>query len=413
MMSDTRGGSSGGLVRNVSLPVLHYEVPVSPRAAYSTVPRVSSFSRMAANPAPTPMYGPTYDIYDDDADGMVPDLEPHEDMLHQRNMARLRRPRPQAYDRDMEGESITDSDESAVARVVKRNGMYIDAGYDSTSDFSKADHGQSTRYTTSIPAQVSDLHANPFSFCRDSWIIAQIRRAILVGIAPMHIFIPPKSRTCAIGSPDLEAKFLFLSTLSMTIAFMAFSFSVFISQARSLLPLPAAIAFAPVVGRLSGSLPIATVTCACGVISYAVTAARLLSPVMLVWTSLVPVLAFAALGTRGGVASSFATAAFVFAVDFSGPLPEGLISPAGTIAAWVLFLGWTRVVQRQIKKLKFGTVRTDRDWNWMDVAYCSGDATSASEWDRVGGKIGEHAPGDVDAMVPDAGTGIVLSSTGY
>lgn len=409
MMSDARGGSSAGLVRNISLQRQQYGVQPSPRIAHEGVPRVSSFSPMVANQAPAPMYCPSHD---EDADGMVPDLQPHDDLQQHQMVARLRRPRSLGYERDMERESIADSNDSPVSRARERS-IFVDNGCDSGSDFSKPDYIYSMQQLHCINGPPSDIHVSPFSICEDSWLIAQIRHALLLGIAPMHIFIPPASRMCAMGSPDLEAKFLFLSATSVMIAVVAVVFSFSLSSAQPLLLPTVAIALTPAVGRYSGSLTMATVTCAIGVISYAVTTARLASVVMLVWTSLVPVLSFAALGTRAGVASSFATAAAVFAADFSGPLPEARVSLAGTIAAWVLFLGWTGVVQTQIRKMKCGSGRAVWGQTWAGGGYYSDESASRGGRSSMERKRGEHTSGDVDALVPDAADRVFPTSTMY
>lgn len=402
-LTNTSPGGPTGLVRNVSLPVLSYGVPVSPGPTHPRVPRVSSFSRIVKLAA-APMYRPSDE--DEDADGMVPDLEPHEDLLE--DAARRRRtgrPRANRYHGEVEGGSVTDFDECDGEPRVHGRAPFGEEGFGSGGEEAEGEHAQMLRRTRAVSAPPSALYVTSSSLYGDASLLGRVRCVILQAITSLHIFVPPGSRASALGTPDVEAKFLFVSTLSVMISLSAFLFAFFLPVAHPLLVAAAAIAFAPFAGRLSGSLPLATGVCACGVIAYAVAAARLASPVLLVWTSLVPVLAFAALGTRAGVAASLATAAAVFAVDSSATLPDGRISPVGVIAAWVLFLGCTGVVQTQIRKAKMGDERAGGSARWTDDGSCEEECSVGRGWGGMERNFGEAGrwEGGGDAEVPDAG----------
>lgn len=414
-LSGTRPTAPTGLVRNVSLPVLSYGVPSSPAVPTThprAVPRVSSFSRMV-KPSAAPLYRPSDD---DDADGMVPDLEPHEDLLREPSHPIHRRPRSYGYDGDIEGESVTDSEDSLGPNPIPRHHSSPDAACASGSDAHDAEHLHLFQHTTAVSAPPSALYVNSLSLDGDSWLVGHIRYVLVRAITSLHIFVPSAARASAMGTSDVEAKFLFVSSLSIMIAVSAMLFALVLSFPRPLLVASIAITFAPLVGLLSGSLALATGVCACGVIAFAIAAARLASPVLLVWTSLVPVLVFGALGTRAGVVASFATAAAVAAADLSSPLPEGRISPAAIIAAWVLFLGLTGVVQTQIRKMKMRNGRAGSSGKWTDEASCEEEFTADRPWSGQERKFGEQVRwgrDGIDAMVPDAAIGVVPTARTY
>lgn len=407
MPSLTSAPPSGatGLVRNVSLPVLSYDVLASPRASHPRVPRVSSFSRMV-EPATAALYRPSDEDYED-ADGMVPDLEPHEDLLvDARTSRRTARSRTHRHGGGVEGESVTESDLSDRGR--HGTPPFGDDDFGSGREEAGGEHSQLFLRTSAVSAPPSALYVTSSSLYGDASLLGRVRRAILRAITSLRIFVPLASRASALGTPDVEAKFLFVSALSVMISTSGFLFALFLPVTRPLFVAAAAIAAAPFAGRLSGSLPLATGVCAFGVIAYALAAARLVSPVLLVWTSLVPVLAFATLGTRAGVAASSATAAAVFAVDLSAELPDGRISPAGVIAAWVLFLGCTGVVQTQIRKATIGNERTGSSARWTDGGSCEEECSVGRGWggmERSFGEAGRWGRGEGyrDAEVPDAG----------
>eukprot|EP00177_Eucheuma_denticulatum_P007491 GFKZ01013638.1.p1 GENE.GFKZ01013638.1~~GFKZ01013638.1.p1 ORF type:complete len:284 (-),score=33.02 GFKZ01013638.1:1012-1863(-) len=152
--------------------------------------------------------------------------------------------------------------------------------------------------------------------------------------------LPPDARS----HPRTHRRTLSLVTLSLLIALSASAFSL---MCPPLIVHTLALFLTPILPRMTGSLAVSTLTAAATVLLYAVRAAMLVSPAMLVWASLVPLITFSGMGTRAGMGASMATAAVVAKVNVAEGSEE--IGTGMVIASWVLFLGVVGVVQKGVR----------------------------------------------------------------
>lgn len=280
-----------GIVRNVSLPAL-------PSPAGMRVPRVSSFSTMAS-PRALKTLREVRDAAgsDSDSDGMVPQLA--------RGAHALR--------------DITEEEDAGVAWEVA---------------------GSAEEPEPELQPELEPVHPGG--------VRGGIREGAVHAVRVLGVFVPK-----GVGV-DAEVRFLFLAAVSGMLLAPAAAFA---AVAPGIAPLVAAagLALVPLVAHRSRSLRVATALLIADVLAYTLAVAGAVSPVVLVWTSVVPVVAFATLGNRMGLASSAVAAAAVFAGDFSTPRPHmHNATPAVIIATWVLFLGCVGVVQTQIRAVKLG-----------------------------------------------------------
>lgn len=167
----------------------------------------------------------------------------------------------------------------------------------------------------------------------------------------LDTFVPPDIRASSTGKTALELKFLFLSAVSFLVLPLTMCTSLLLPPTAALYLSLLAISLAPVLSRVTRSILFSTLVLLCGLVVHVVAVARNLSPVALVWASIVPIVTFTTLGNRAGLASSGVMAATIFTADFSSIAATGGDVHALVIASWVLFLGCAGVLQTQIRAM--------------------------------------------------------------
>lgn len=177
---------------------------------------------------------------------------------------------------------------------------------------------------------------------------------------------------------DSETRYalLFLATLSLMCAVPASAYLVLMlsttqtSLIHRALSGPGlgtlALIAVPGVARISRSKYVTVFIFAVAILLFLVSSAVVSTPVVLVWSSLVPLAGFSVLPTRGVLAASGAAAAAVYASDILSHTRAsevahltGLhsttsgtqVQPSMIVAAWVVFLGLVGVMQRNVRSV--------------------------------------------------------------
>lgn len=188
------------------------------------------------------------------------------------------------------------------------------------------------------------------------------------------VVTPPRNPTPA--SLRAHASFIFVVALCYMCAFPALVYAVLVLPRSFILARGAAASLfiVPATAAITKSLPVTVSLFSVASLLFLILAAAYSGPVVLVWTSIVPLAAFTALSTRGVLVASAAAAAAVctanprdgnMSLHLSGlKLPQSILdtiahvnisnipatsgSPKSIIATWVLFLGLVGVVQSYI-----------------------------------------------------------------